>query len=107
MTEDEKGNPTKGRAEIIVAKNRHGSLEDVPLRFIGQFAKFADLDVMESDSQFYSGSAGLEPANDFLAQGPQSITVASKNWDEIPGGNDIKRGDPKNDIEDINDNFPF
>jgi replicative DNA helicase len=111
LTEDEKGNPTKGRAEIIIAKHRNGSLEDIPLRFIGQFAKFADLDYSTNEQTFYSAnSSGIEPSNDFLTQlpGQESIVMPSKNWDDqIIPGNDISKGDAKNDIEDINDNFPF
>ncbi|MCS6834206.1 MAG: replicative DNA helicase, partial [Flammeovirgaceae bacterium] len=42
ITEDESGNSCKGLVEVIIAKNRHGSLEDVPLRFIHQYAKFTD-----------------------------------------------------------------
>ena len=104
MTEDEKGNPTQGRAEVIIAKHRNGSLSDVPLRFIGQFAKFADLDYMETNSQFYGNSGNaLEPQSDFLSQGSASITMPSKNWDNqsMPENKDIARGNDKNDIEDI------
>lgn len=111
MTEDEKGNPTKGRAEIIVAKHRNGSLDDIPLRFIGHFAKFTDLDIQETNETSYSiennsGGSGLEPQNDFLSSGPASITLPSKNWEEqnIPPSKDITKGNDKNDIEDY---FPF
>jgi len=41
---DETGNPTKGVGEVIIAKHRNGSLENVQLRFIGKFTKFADLE---------------------------------------------------------------
>ena len=102
LTEDENGNSTKGRAEVIIAKNRHGSLEDVPLRFIGQFAKFADLDYQEDNSNMYNASSGMAPAEDFLAP-VQTKTIASKNWDSGNNelkGNDIKRGNPNNDIDD-------
>ena len=34
---------TKSLAEVIVAKNRHGSLEKVKLGFIGQYTKFTNL----------------------------------------------------------------
>ena len=44
LTEDENGNPTQGLAEIIIAKNRHGALETVPLRFIDKYARFTDYD---------------------------------------------------------------
>ncbi|MFN5184085.1 MAG: replicative DNA helicase [Bacteroidota bacterium] len=111
MTEDEKGNPTKGRAEIIVAKHRNGSLDDIPLRFIGQFAKFTDLDLNDTGEDLYgnssdTGSGGLGPQNDFLESGPSSITLPSKNWEDanLPPGKDISKGDDKNDIQDY---FPF
>jgi replicative DNA helicase len=56
-----------GQAEIIIAKHRNGSLDDVRLRFIGELAKFSDLDqgdtiTMESkmnDGPGY-GSAGFK-----------------------------------------------
>ncbi|MCU0451571.1 MAG: replicative DNA helicase [Bernardetiaceae bacterium] len=44
LTEDENGQPLKGTAEIIIAKNRHGSVGSVWLRFIDRFTKFIDLD---------------------------------------------------------------
>lgn len=40
----EDGNPTAGKAEIIVAKNRHGQTTEIRCRFIGQYGKFADDD---------------------------------------------------------------
>jgi replicative DNA helicase len=42
QTED--GTPTAGVGEIIISKNRHGSLGNIPLRFIGKYTKFCDLD---------------------------------------------------------------
>jgi len=44
MYEDEEGNSLKGVAEIIIAKHRNGSLEDVRLKFTAHFAKFSDID---------------------------------------------------------------
>jgi len=44
IDQDEEGNPTAGIAEISIAKHRNGSLADIPLRFIGKFAKFTDLE---------------------------------------------------------------
>ncbi len=96
---DENNEPTRGRAEVIIAKNRHGALETVKLRFIGQYAKFADLDYTEGQDMIYgqSGGDGLQQNTDFLATGTK--TMASKNWDRIDdaGGDIIKR----NDIEDF------
>ncbi|WP_165903852.1 replicative DNA helicase [Hymenobacter gummosus] len=44
ITEDEMGNPTQGVGEVIIAKHRNGGLDNIPLKFIGRFTKFADLD---------------------------------------------------------------
>ncbi|MCE6992196.1 replicative DNA helicase [Dyadobacter sp. CY323] len=44
ITEDESGNSVAGIGEVIVAKNRAGSLDTVQLRFIGKYTKFMDLD---------------------------------------------------------------
>jgi replicative DNA helicase len=42
--------PCAGQGEIIIAKHRNGSLEDVRLKFIGKFAKFDNLDAFSDDS---------------------------------------------------------
>ncbi len=47
ITVDEEGMPTQGMAEVIIAKHRNGSLENVKLKFIGKYTKFADYDAPE------------------------------------------------------------
>lgn len=44
ITQDEDNNSTAGVGEVIIAKHRNGSLENVKLRFIGRYTKFTDLD---------------------------------------------------------------
>lgn len=44
LDEDEHGNPTKGLAEIIIAKNRHGAVNTVKLKFISKYARFVNYD---------------------------------------------------------------
>ena len=44
ITADENGNPTNGLGEVIIAKHRNGSLDTIPLKFIGRFTKFTDMD---------------------------------------------------------------
>lgn len=44
ILEDEDGTSLKGIAELIIAKNRHGSAETLKMRFVHEFAKFADLE---------------------------------------------------------------
>ena len=103
LTEDEKGQSTKGRAEVIIAKHRNGSLEDVPLRFIGIFAKFTDLDYTDGLDNSYSGNAsGMAPSDDFL-QNQVTKTIPSKKWDDEvdQSGTDIIRGNPNNDVEEV------
>jgi replicative DNA helicase len=41
---DENGNSTKGKAELIIAKNRNGSRMTIPLHFDGERMKFTDYD---------------------------------------------------------------
>jgi len=96
---DENNVSTIGKAEIIIAKNRHGSIVDVPLKFIGQYAKFTDLDYDGGQDIYASNyaSSGIPQNTDFLSQ-PNTTTVQSKKWDDdvIPTGNDIIR---RNDID--------
>jgi replicative DNA helicase len=40
---DENGMPTAGMAEIILAKHRNGAVCDIPLRFLKDQARFADI----------------------------------------------------------------
>jgi replicative DNA helicase len=44
ITADDQGNSLTGMGEIIMAKNRSGSLDNVWLKFIGKFTKYCDLD---------------------------------------------------------------
>lgn len=43
-SEDSEGNDIRGLAEFIVAKHRSGSVDDIKLRFVGQFARFDNWD---------------------------------------------------------------
>lgn len=51
ITQDDAGNSVTGMGELIIAKNRAGSLDTVQLRFIGKYTKYCDLDATD-----YSGS---------------------------------------------------
>jgi replicative DNA helicase len=78
ITEDAAGNSLIGIAEIIIAKHRNGATGDVALKFKGAYAKFANKDEFDFDSQstnyqtisskmnepnssFYSDSAPVSP----------------------------------------------
>lgn len=81
----EDGSSTKGIAEIILAKNRNGPVDDIRLRFREEKALFIDIEDFEVDSGFETQS------------GKQSITVGSKmnhdNMKKLGGGFDNEAGD--------------
>ncbi|WP_099598054.1 replicative DNA helicase [Reichenbachiella sp. 5M10] len=85
ITEDEDGLPTAGTGEVIIAKHRNGSLENVKLKFIGRFTKFANLDggLMGGD---YGGGFPSDGAASFDSS-PSTMTFQSKANDE-PNSND-------------------
>jgi len=78
ILEDEEGQSLKGVSEIIIAKNRHGALKTVKLKFVDQFAKFQDLD----DENF------SDLADDFMPSGNPSQNIITRpsrmNDEDIP-----------------------
>lgn len=85
LLEDEAGNSTAGIAEVIIAKHRNGELATVPLKFVGKFVKFQDLDNEFGDfdglnmpSPF---SAGISPSNEF--GNPSSVITRSSRMNEL------------------------
>jgi replicative DNA helicase len=76
----EDGSSTKGIAEIILAKNRNGPVDDVKLRFREEKAQFVDIDDFDMD---------ISPE---FKEGAQSITLGSKmnhdNFRKLGGGFD-------------------
>ena len=59
ITQDESGNSVTGMGELIIAKNRAGSLDTVQLRFIGKYTKYCDLDATDYSGGGY-GSDSLQ-----------------------------------------------
>ncbi|ELR69360.1 Replicative DNA helicase [Fulvivirga imtechensis AK7] len=74
ITEDESGMPTIGTGEVIIAKHRNGSLENVQLKFIGKFTKFGDLDTGGFGGDF-PGGGGIPSEFD---DNPGTITLSSR-----------------------------
>lgn len=58
---DADNQPTKGMAKVIIAKNRHGALTDVDLRFEGECTLFKDFNVPLDEKL-----KGIENNKDFL-----------------------------------------
>jgi replicative DNA helicase len=81
LEQDENGNSTAGIGEVIIAKHRNGETGTVPLKFIGKYVKFADLDdgfgtMGNKDSNNIDPFSGISPSTQF-----ESITLKPKNWD--------------------------
>lgn len=80
ITQDDQGNSVAGMGEIIMAKNRSGSLENVWLKFIGKYTKYCDLDFTPFDNNFGNfgnGSLG-DTASSFDNAPEDSIFKGSK-----------------------------
>ncbi len=92
ISADEAGNSVSGIGEVIIAKNRSGSLDTVQLRFVGKYTKFADLDAFfmpQTPPPFSGPSAGFDAktsgAQTFENQG--GIVKSKANTLNTPGGN--------------------
>ncbi|MEL7222637.1 MAG: DnaB-like helicase C-terminal domain-containing protein, partial [Bacteroidota bacterium] len=66
ILEDEEGQSLKGIADVIVAKNRHGALQDVRMRFTGEFARFSNLD--DPDFADLPGDTFDSPFNNIITK---------------------------------------
>jgi replicative DNA helicase len=73
LSEDVDGNPTAGLGYVLIGKNRHGSLEDVPLRFIGKYTKFTSF-----ESNSYTPSANFSPKDASHFDSGEGQTFQSK-----------------------------
>ncbi len=74
----EDGTSTKNLAEIIIAKNRAGSLGDVKLQFIGHLTKFSDYNHFDfQDETDLSKSSNLSP-NYSVDENSGSVTIPSR-----------------------------
>tara|TARA_B100001758_G_C18158634_1_gene477928 strand:- start:8 stop:784 length:777 start_codon:yes stop_codon:yes gene_type:complete len=53
------GDDSRGQGELIIAKHRNGSLKNVRLKFIDEFAKFSDLDYFENSNFYEEDNASM------------------------------------------------
>lgn len=83
ITADEGGQPTNNVGEVILAKNRHGSLDTVTLKFIGKYTKFCD---WEDDNLSGMGGDFAPMPNDFPESTQRTITLGSKMNKKDDGG---------------------
>jgi len=83
ITEDENGQPTTNVGEVIIAKHRNGSLDTVPLRFVGKYTKFSDLD---AGGGFGTFTGGYDNSGGTPGAPPSTITLGSKINNSPPDG---------------------
>jgi replicative DNA helicase len=95
ITADDQGNSITGMGEIIMAKNRSGSLDNVWLKFIGKFTKYCDLDF-----QPFSNNEGGN--FDLSALGDQTSAFESSNDSVFKGS---KMNLPPEDYDPLNTPF--
>ena len=95
FTQDEAGNSVAGVGEVIVAKNRSGSLDTIQLRFIGKYTKFADLD------GFYGAVSSPTPSFN-----PEAKAQAASSFDTPPTSTGGTFKSKANDLGDMGMNFP-
>ena len=95
ITADDQGNSITGMGEIIMAKNRSGSLDSVWLKFIGKFTKYCDLDF-----QPFSNNEGGN--FDLSALGDQTSAFESSNDSVFKGS---KMNLPPEDYDPLNTPF--
>ena len=74
----ETGESNKGIGEIIIAKHRNGATDSVRLRFIGEFARFENLDSFGDDFEPIASSAMNANQNFDDTSAVGSYTIQSK-----------------------------
>ena len=75
---DEDNNPTQGVGEVIIAKHRNGETGIVPLRFIGKYVKFADLEENFMPQNSFSSESQIMPSQNFEKSSGNVIIRPSK-----------------------------
>lgn len=77
--DDDERSPTEGQAEIILAKNRNGSVDNIRLKFIPSLGKFENLDDFDTsfDIQFKLSQSSENP---FILEGD----LLNSDDDDVP-----------------------
>ncbi len=90
--QDERGNDLRGKAEIIIAKHRNGSVGSILLNFRGEFARFTNIgEGDEIGGNFNQGNTGSAQAGDNLV----SSAIQGVPWGEnFPDINEAPRNAP-------------
>jgi replicative DNA helicase len=76
--QDDEGNSNAGIGEIIVAKHRNGALDRVRLRFIGEYARFDNIEGFSEEIPNIHNHSTMPINNEFDDTTKPSYTIASK-----------------------------
>ncbi|MES2519182.1 MAG: replicative DNA helicase [Bacteroidota bacterium] len=103
ITQDEAGNSVTGMGELIIAKNRAGSLDTVQLRFIGKYTKYCDLDVGDygggySGDSLQSFTQVENPVSDFENGGAKTMGSKINNLPNPPQQHPFGSSSPNQDV---------
>jgi replicative DNA helicase len=84
LEEDEQGRSNIGIGEVIIAKHRNGETGTVPLRFVGKYVKFIDLEEDYSSGTGFGTTdpmAGIAPSQSF--EKPNNFIIKPSRMDDI------------------------
>ncbi len=79
--DDDEQSPCTNQAEFIIAKHRNGGLDNIRLKFIGQFAKFGNLD--EDDDFSTEFSSKMNADDKAFGQGSNDFNLPTST-DDVP-----------------------
>ena len=105
---DENGMPTAGMAEIILAKHRNGAVCDIPLRFLKDQARFADMDAEEGSTAggYQEIASSMGGGDDFPA--PTAAPMSGGLGSSMGGEFDLNQGPVNLDQQrPISEDVPF
>ncbi len=88
--------PCAGQGEIIIAKHRNGSLEDVRLKFIGKYAKFDNLEAF--DEGYSTSAVSNYTGGDDFDDGFANYTLPSKMNSDTSFDSDFDKSDDDDDV---------
>jgi len=87
--DDDEASPTTGQAEIMIAKHRNGSIENVRLKFIGHLGKFDNLEDFSGGYDDLPSSMNQED-NPFITKNlPSANEAFGSNLNDLDDDSDV------------------
>ena len=102
ITEDEMGNSTEGIGEVIIAKNRAGTTDNIKLQFIGKYTKFANVGDYSGTGNYGGNSSTLSQnsgLSDFDSKGSDIGFATFKSK--------LNQGNQEPELPNPDEEYPF